>query len=46
MLVSRSVTPSSSPGHADPSTTEHSDRARGNLDRDDVPFLTAYVAGV
>jgi hypothetical protein len=28
--------------HADPRTTEHYDRARGNLDR----FLTAYVAGV
>lgn len=33
-------------GHADPRTTEHSDRARGNLDRHGVHFLTAYVAGV
>ena len=32
--------------HADPSTTEHYDRARGNLDRHGVHFLTAYVAGV
>jgi integrase/recombinase XerD len=32
--------------HADPRTTEHYDRARGNLDRHGVPFLTAYVAGV
>jgi integrase/recombinase XerD len=32
--------------HADPRTTEHHDRARGNLDRDGVHFLTAYVAGV
>ena len=32
--------------HADPRTTEHYDRARGNLDRHDVHFLTAYVAGV
>ncbi|HEX5993217.1 MAG TPA: site-specific integrase [Thermomicrobiales bacterium] len=30
--------------HADPRTTEHYDRARGNLDRDGVHFLTAYVA--
>jgi integrase/recombinase XerD len=30
--------------HADP--TEHYDRARGNLDRHGVHFLTAYVAGV
>jgi site-specific recombinase XerD len=32
--------------HADPRTTEHSDRARGNFDRHGVHFLTAYVAGV
>ena len=32
--------------HADPRTTEHYDRARGNLDRHCVHFLTAYVAGV
>ena len=32
--------------HADPRTTEHYDRARGNLDRHSVHFLTAYVAGV
>jgi len=32
--------------HADPRTTEHSDRARGNLDRHGVHFLTAYVACV
>ena len=32
--------------HADPRTTEHYDRARGNLDRHPVHFLTAYVAGV
>ena len=32
--------------HADPSTTEHYDRARGNLARHAVHFLTAYVAGV
>jgi integrase/recombinase XerD len=32
--------------HADPRTTEHYDRARGNLDRHAVHFLTAYVAGV
>jgi hypothetical protein len=31
---------------ADPRTTEHYDRARGNLDRHGVHFLTAYVAGV
>ena len=31
--------------HADPRTTEHDDRARGNLDRHGVHFLTAYVAG-
>jgi integrase/recombinase XerD len=31
--------------HADPRTTEHYDRARGN-DRHGVHFLTAYVAGV
>ena len=32
--------------HADPRTTEHYDRARGNLDRHAVHFLTAYIAGV
>ena len=32
--------------HADPRTTEHYDRARGNLDRHGVHFLTAYLAGV
>ncbi|OLT20701.1 hypothetical protein BJF81_15945 [Ornithinimicrobium sp. CNJ-824] len=32
--------------HADPRTTEHYDRASGNLDRHGVRFLTAYVAGV
>jgi integrase/recombinase XerD len=32
--------------HADPRTTAHYDRARGNLDRHGVHFLTAYVAGV
>ena len=31
--------------HADPRTTEHYDRARGNLDRHGVHFLTAHVAG-
>ena len=31
---------------ADPRTTQHYDRARGNLDRHGVHFLTAYVAGV
>ena len=31
---------------ADPRTTEHYDRARGNLDRHGVHYLTAYVAGV
>jgi hypothetical protein len=30
--------------HAGPRTTEHDDRARGNLDRHGVRFLTAYVA--
>jgi len=34
------------PRHADPRTTEHYDRARGNLDRRGGHFLTAYVAGV
>ncbi|HEY5247998.1 MAG TPA: tyrosine-type recombinase/integrase [Dermatophilaceae bacterium] len=34
------------PRHADPRTTEHYDRARGNLHRHGVHFLTAYVAGV
>lgn len=32
--------------HADPRTTEHYDRALGNLDRHGVHFLTAYVAGL
>lgn len=32
--------------HADPRTTEHYDRARGNLDRHGVHFLTACIAGV
>ena len=32
--------------HADPRTTEHYDRAHGNLDRHRVHFLTAYVASV
>jgi len=32
--------------HAAPRTTERYDRARGNLDRHGVHFLTAYVAGV
>ena len=32
--------------HADPRTTEHDDRARGNLDRHSVRFLTAHVSGV
>lgn len=32
--------------HADPRTSEHYDRAPGNLDRHGVHFLTAYVAGV
>jgi len=32
--------------HTDPRTTEHYDRARGNLDRHGVHFLTAYVADV
>ena len=31
---------------SDPRTTVHYDRARGNLDRQGVHFLTAYVAGV
>jgi site-specific recombinase XerD len=31
--------------HADPRTTQHYDRARGNLDRHGVHFLTAYFAG-
>jgi integrase/recombinase XerD len=31
--------------HADPCTTEHYDRARGNRDRYGVHLLTAYVAG-
>ena len=32
--------------NADPRTTEHYDRARGNLDWHAVHFLTAHVAGV
>ena len=40
MLRSWRVTP------AGPRTDEHYDRARGNLDRHGVHFLTAYVAGV
>ena len=44
--ASRSATPKSSPGTPTPRTTEHYDRARGNLDRNGVHFLTAYVAGV
>jgi hypothetical protein len=32
--------------HADSTTTEHYDGARGNLDRHAVHVLTAYVAGV
>ena len=36
----------SRPAGALPRTTEHYDRARGNLDRHGVHFLTAYVAGV
>jgi len=32
--------------HSSPRTTEHYDRARGDLDRRGVHFLTAYVAGV
>jgi integrase/recombinase XerD len=44
--ASRSATPRSWPGTPTPRTTEHYDRARGNLDRHGVHFLTAYVAGV
>jgi hypothetical protein len=44
--ASRSATPKILARHADPRTTEHHDRARGNLDRHGVHFLTAYVAGV
>ena len=44
--ASRYATPRSWPATADPRTTEHYDRARGNLDRRAVHFLTAYVAGV
>src|SRR4051812_5632163 len=40
-----SATRRSSPGTPTPRTTEHYDRARGNLDRHGVHFLTAYVAG-
>ena len=32
--------------YTDPRTTQHDDRACGNLDRDGVHFLTAYVAVV
>jgi integrase/recombinase XerD len=32
--------------HADPRTTEHYDRDRGNVDRHAVHCLTAHVAGV
>lgn len=32
-------------GYGGAGTTEHYDRARGNLDRHGVHFLTAYVAG-
>jgi hypothetical protein len=32
--------------HADPRTTGHYDRARGNLHRPGVHFLTASVAGL
>ena len=32
--------------HADPRTTEHHDRARGNRDRPAVHFLTAFIARV
>jgi integrase/recombinase XerD len=32
--------------HADPRTTEHYDRALGNLDRHGVHFRTANVVGV
>jgi integrase/recombinase XerD len=32
--------------HANPRTTEHYDRARGNLHCQGVHFLTVYVAGV
>ncbi len=32
--------------HAHPKATEHYDRARRNLDRHGVHFLTAYVSGV
>jgi hypothetical protein len=44
MPAYRYATPRSS--LADPRTTEHYDRARGNLDRHGVHFLTAYAAGV
>jgi hypothetical protein len=33
-------------GGDEPRTTEHYDRARGNLHRHGVHFLTPYVAGV
>jgi len=32
--------------HRREANTEHYERARGNLDRHGVHFLTAYVAGV
>ena len=44
--ASRCATPQILAQHADPRTTEQYDRARGNLDRHGVHFLTAYVAGV
>jgi hypothetical protein len=44
--ASHSATSRSSPGTPTPKNTEHDDRARGNLDRHGVHFLTAYVAGV
>ena len=33
-------------GEADARTNKHDDRARGNLDRPGVHFLTGYVTGV
>ena len=36
--------PESSAGTPTHATTEHYDRARGNLDRHGIHFLTAYVA--
>jgi len=43
--ASRSAMRRSSPDMPTQRTTEHYDRARGNLDRHGVHFLTAYVAG-